>query len=113
MPHRRVDMSYGSPEEEGLRCMYHGWMFDETGQCVEQPFEETVHSDGRFKEKIKINAYPVETMGGMVFTYMRPPACTVAPIPAVSQRRPEPYGSGLLFPQLHIQQPMVRTLARS
>ena len=42
-PHRRVDLSYGIPEEHGLRCMYHGWMMDETGQCIEQPFEETVH----------------------------------------------------------------------
>ena len=47
--HRRVDLSYGIPEEQGLRCMYHGWMYDETGQCIEQPFEETVHPDGRFK----------------------------------------------------------------
>ena len=38
-PHRRVDLSYGIPEEHGLRCMYHGWMMDETGQCIEQPFE--------------------------------------------------------------------------
>jgi 5,5'-dehydrodivanillate O-demethylase len=59
-PHRRVDMSYGIPEEEGLRCMYHGWMFDETGQCVEQPFEETGHPDSRFKDKVRITAYPVE-----------------------------------------------------
>ena len=44
--HRRVDLSYGIPEEHGLRCMYHGWMFDATGQCIEQPFEETVHPDG-------------------------------------------------------------------
>ena len=58
-PHRRVDLSYGIPEEHGLRCMYHGWMMDETGQCIEQPFEETVHPDGRFKEKVKIAGYPV------------------------------------------------------
>ena len=51
--HRRVDLSYGIPEEHGLRCMYHGWMFDADGQCIEQPFEETVHPDGRFKEKVR------------------------------------------------------------
>jgi len=70
--HRRVDLSYGIPEENGLRCMYHGWMYDETGQCIEQPFEETVHPDGRFKEKVKITAYPVREMGGLLFTYMGP-----------------------------------------
>ena len=48
-PHRRVDLSYGIPEEHGLRCMYHGWMMDETGQCIEQPFEETVHPGRTFQ----------------------------------------------------------------
>ncbi len=75
-PHRRVDLSYGIPEEHGLRCMYHGWMMDETGQCIEQPFEETVHPDGRFKEKVKIAGYPVETCGGLIFAYLGP-----APVP--------------------------------
>jgi len=39
-PHRRADMSYGFIEECGLRCNYHGWLFDETGRCTQQPFEE-------------------------------------------------------------------------
>jgi len=71
-PHRRVDLSYGIPEENGLRCMYHGWMMDETGQCIEQPFEETVHPDGRFKEKVKIAAYPVHDLAGLIFAYLGP-----------------------------------------
>ena len=75
-PHRRVDLSYGIPEEHGLRCMYHGWMMDETGQCIEQPFEETVHPDGRFKEKVRVTAYPVQELGGLVWAYMGP-----APVP--------------------------------
>jgi len=70
--HRRVDLSYGIPEENGLRCMYHGWMYDETGQCIEQPFEETVHPDGRFKEKVKLNGYPVEALSGLIFAYLGP-----------------------------------------
>jgi 5,5'-dehydrodivanillate O-demethylase len=78
-PHRRVDLSYGIPEEHGIRCMYHGWMFDETGQCIEQPFEETVHPDGRFKEKVKVNAYPVRELGGLLFTYMGPQPAPLLP----------------------------------
>ena len=35
--HRHVKLVYGIPEEEGLRCCYHGWMYDRTGQCIEQP----------------------------------------------------------------------------
>ena len=78
-PHRRVDLSYGIPEEHGLRCMYHGWMMDETGQCIEQPFEETVHPDGRFKEKVKIAGYPVEELGGLLFAYMGPQPAPLLP----------------------------------
>jgi 5,5'-dehydrodivanillate O-demethylase len=78
-PHRRVDLSYGIPEEHGLRCMYHGWMFDETGQCIEQPFEETVHPDGRFKEKVKVAGYPVQELGGLLFAYMGPQPAPLLP----------------------------------
>ena len=78
--HRRVDLSYGIPEEHGLRCMYHGWMYDETGQCTEQPFEETVHPDGRFKEKVRLAGYPVEELAGLVFAYLGP-----LPAPALPQ----------------------------
>jgi 5,5'-dehydrodivanillate O-demethylase len=78
--HRRVDLSYGIPEEQGLRCMYHGWMYDETGQCIEQPFEETVHPDGRFKEKVKLAAYPVEDRFGMLWAYMGPLPAPILPI---------------------------------
>ena len=78
-PHRRVDLSYGIPEESGLRCMYHGWMMDETGQCIEQPFEETVHPDGRFKEKVKVAGYPVQVLAGMVFAYMGPAPAPLLP----------------------------------
>ena len=82
-PHRRVDLSYGIPEEHGLRCMYHGWMMDETGQCIEQPFEETVHPDGRFKEKVKIAGYPVQELAGLVFAYLGP-----APTPLLPRWEP-------------------------
>jgi len=59
--------------------MYHGWMFDETGQCIEQPFEETVHPDGRFKEKVRIAGYPVEEMGGMLWAYLGPTPAPLLP----------------------------------
>ena len=77
--HRRVDLSYGIPEEHGLRCMYHGWLYDETGQCIEQPFEETVRPDGRFKEKVKLAGYPVQELGGLLFAYLGPLPAPVLP----------------------------------
>ncbi len=44
-PHRRADLSYGYVEKEGLRCNYHGWMMDDKGGCVEQPFEDTFNPE--------------------------------------------------------------------
>ena len=88
-PHRRVDLSYGIPEERGLRCMYHGWMMDESGQCVEQPFEETVRPDGRFKEKVRVAAYPVRELAGMLWAYLGP-----APAPLIPMWEPYTYENG-------------------
>jgi 5,5'-dehydrodivanillate O-demethylase len=59
-------------EDCGIRCNYHGWKFDETGACVHQPFEEIAHPDARFRERVRIKAYPVEANGGLLWTYMGP-----------------------------------------
>ena len=77
--HRRMNMIYGIPEEHGLRCPYHGWMYDETGQCVEQPYEETQDAGGNFKDKVKMKAYPVELKAGLIFTYLGPQPAPLLP----------------------------------
>jgi 5,5'-dehydrodivanillate O-demethylase oxygenase subunit len=69
-PHRKMGMIYGIPQEQGLRCAYHGWAFDRSGRCIEQPDDDTEDPDGRFREKVKIPAYPVEEMGGFLFAYL-------------------------------------------
>ena len=66
-PHRRADLSYGRVEGGGLRCLYHGWVFDVHGQCLEQPAEPRGKS---FCQRVKHVAYPVQTPAGMVFAYM-------------------------------------------
>ena len=68
--HRRADLSYGWVEEHGIRCNYHGWMYDEQGRCIEQPFEQTVHPDGRFREKVTTKAYHVQAKAGLLWAYM-------------------------------------------
>jgi 5,5'-dehydrodivanillate O-demethylase len=70
--HRRADLSYGIQDEHGLRCNYHGWLYDHTGACLEQPFEEVAYPDAKFKERIKIKAYPIEEKAGMLWAYMGP-----------------------------------------
>jgi len=77
--HRRMNLIYGIPEEHGLRCPYHGWLYDETGQCIEQPYEETEDPDGRFKDKIKMKAYPVAEQAGLLFVYMGPQPAPLLP----------------------------------
>jgi len=71
-PHRCMSLEFGIPEECGLRCAYHGWLFNPQGQCIEQPFEELAHPESRFKDEIKIKSYPVEALGGFVWAYFGP-----------------------------------------
>ena len=85
-PHRKMSMIYGIPEERGLRCAYHGWVFGEDGACLEQPYEETEDPEGRFKEKVAIKSYPVEVLAGMAFAYLGPRA-SAAPSPLGSVRQ--------------------------
>lgn len=90
-PHRRADMSYGWVEECGLRCNYHGWLYDETGRCIDQPFEEMTHREARFKDKIRIKAYPVEAKAGLLWAYLGP-----EPRPLVPTWEPFTWGNGFV-----------------
>jgi 5,5'-dehydrodivanillate O-demethylase oxygenase subunit len=78
-PHRRVSLVYGVPEPDGLRCQYHGWKFDETGRCLEAPFEDTVNPQARFRDRISLPAYPVQVLGGLVFAYLGPQPAPLLP----------------------------------
>jgi 5,5'-dehydrodivanillate O-demethylase len=78
-PHRRANLIYGIPEDQGLRCAYHGWMFDHTGRCIDQPFEAFCNPANRFKEEVKIKAYPVQELGGLIFAYLGPEPTPLLP----------------------------------
>jgi len=75
-PHRRVSMRYGIPEADGLRCCYHGWMFDGQGRCVEMPAELP---GSTFKDRVRTTAYPVQELGGLVFAYLGPEPAPLLP----------------------------------
>ena len=66
-PHRMTELKYGYPDDAGLRCCYHGWMFGTSGQCLEMPLESP-HST--LKDHIRIKAYRVKEMGGLVWAYL-------------------------------------------
>ena len=61
-PHRNINLLWGIPEPEGLRCAYHGWLFNEKGKCLEQPAECPGLST--FKDRVQVTSYPVEELGG-------------------------------------------------
>ncbi len=68
-PHRNTSLALGIPEATGLRCCYHGWLFDGRGRCLEMPLEPATST---FKERVQIKAYPVQEMGGLVWAYLGP-----------------------------------------
>jgi phthalate 4,5-dioxygenase oxygenase subunit len=68
--HRGVSLWFGRNEESGLRCPYHGWKYDVTGQCVDVPSEP---QESGYSKKIKLTAYPLVERGGILWTYMGPP----------------------------------------
>jgi phenylpropionate dioxygenase-like ring-hydroxylating dioxygenase large terminal subunit len=68
-PHRGADLAYGRLEDGGIRCPFHGWLFDGSGACLEQPAEP---ADSDFHTKIRHTAYPCVERNGMVFAYLGP-----------------------------------------
>ncbi len=63
--HRGTQLSTGWVEEDCIRCLYHGWKYDGSGQCVEQPGE-----DESFAAKVRIRSYPVREYLGLIFAYL-------------------------------------------
>jgi 5,5'-dehydrodivanillate O-demethylase len=78
-PHRRADLSYGFVEDGGIRCNYHGWQFDETGRCVEQPFEDVANPEARYRDRVTIRSYPVAVKAGLVWAYLGPLPAPLVP----------------------------------
>src|SRR3954468_24741693 len=66
-PHRGASMFFGRNEEEGLRCVYHGWKFDTTGACVDMPSEP---AESNFKNKVRTVAYACQERNGVIWAYM-------------------------------------------
>src|SRR5215203_2221433 len=63
--HRGADLSYGRVEGGGLRCLYHGWLYDLSGRCIDQPGEP---ADSTFKDRIRHRAYPCREVGDFILT---------------------------------------------
>ena len=72
-PHRGADLCYGRLEDNGLRCPFHGWHFDRTGQCVEQPAEP---EGSKMYTQIKVPMVPVKEVEGVILAQMPQPEAT-------------------------------------
>ncbi len=66
-PHRGADLAYGRCEDGGLRCTFHGWLFDVTGQCLETPAEP---EDSTLHTRVRVRSYPVVARSGILWAYM-------------------------------------------
>src|SRR5918999_128022 len=86
--HRGVSLWFGRNEENGLRCPYHGWKYDVTGQCIDVPSEAP---ESGFCQKIKLKSYPLVKIGPVLWTYMGSP----------EKRPPLPEWEFALVPESH------------
>jgi phthalate 4,5-dioxygenase len=83
-PHRGADLTFGRLEDGGLRCLFHGWLFDAAGNCIDTPGEPV---ESRICSRVRQKSYPVQQRSGIVFAFLgegSPPAfpaldCFVAP----------------------------------
>lgn len=66
-PHRGADLCFGRLEDNGLRCPFHGWHFDRTGQCVEQPAEPI---GSKMYTQIKVPMIPLAIHEGSIYAYI-------------------------------------------
>ena len=83
-PHRGADLCFGRREDNGLRCPFHGWLFDRTGQCLEQPAEPV---DSKMFMAIKLPSYPVIEREGVILAYL---GSGDPPDPSVVDEAPAP-----------------------
>jgi 5,5'-dehydrodivanillate O-demethylase len=87
-PHRRADLALGFVEETGIRCHYHGWLMNQDGACIEQPYDD-IANPRRSKDRCRTRAYPVREAGGLLWAYMGP-----APAPELPVWEPLTWANG-------------------
>ena len=72
-PHRRASLEYGHCEDRGIRCCYHGWLFDVDGTILQIPGEpEDSEAAKNAKSNLRLGAYPVKEYNGLLFAYLGP-----------------------------------------
>jgi phenylpropionate dioxygenase-like ring-hydroxylating dioxygenase large terminal subunit len=73
-PHRRASLEFGRCEERGIRCCYHGWLFDIDGTILDIPSEPPgLKLVQRVQQSVRLGAYPTREFRGLIFAYLGPP----------------------------------------
>src|SRR5579862_5480050 len=67
--HRLTSLGYGRVEDGGIRCPFHGWLYDVEGHCLEQPAEP---EGSTLKDRVRHPWYPCQELGGLIFAYLGP-----------------------------------------
>ena len=79
-PHRGASLEYGDIEDGGIRCPYHGWLFDVGGRCLAMPTEPVERG---FTQKVRHLSYPVREQGGLLFAYLGTAPESAPPLPQI------------------------------
>jgi 5,5'-dehydrodivanillate O-demethylase len=74
--HRRANLCLGNVESAGLRCRYHGWLYNIDGKILQTPGEPP---GSQLKERVNHVSYPAQELGGLVFTYLGPQPAPLLP----------------------------------
>jgi 5,5'-dehydrodivanillate O-demethylase len=74
--HRGTSLEFGRVEDAGIRCCYHGWLYDVGGKCLDQPAEPESNA---FKNRVEHPAYQAQEIGGFIFAYIGPEPAPLLP----------------------------------
>ncbi|HZT08688.1 MAG TPA: Rieske 2Fe-2S domain-containing protein [Chloroflexota bacterium] len=74
--HRAMHLMFGVPEEHGLRCCYHGWLYGHDGRILQTPLEPV---ESHIKDHVRLKAYPVQELGGLIWAYLGPEPAPLLP----------------------------------
>ena len=92
-PHRCASLFFGRNEENGLRCLYHGWKFDIEGRCVDVPNEPP---GSKLNEQVRITAYPCVEKNGIIWAYLGAERANLPPLPELGWAMVPPQRRGAL-----------------
>ena len=69
-PHRCASLMLARNEDNGLRCIYHGWKFSAAGSILEIPTEADPRREAALRTRAPLRHYPMHEAGGLVWVWL-------------------------------------------